>query len=187
VNFTTELAPAGSCDVISHSRAFSVPSFITNHGSSFGESVEHEDPTTLSTAKWILGQSVHIVITHIPLSLKWNTPVTFLYCLEETFQNTKSATPNLQGCYRLSCLLSIVAPVLQRLITFAVRVLFRLLLLRQMPLIVRDDLAHVSNVLLLIFLRILRGILLQDLNYLAATDQNVRYKENPVQKMLYLS
>ncbi len=69
----------------------------------------------------------------------------------------------------ISHLLSIVAPVLQRLVALAVGVVFGLLLLRQMSLAVSDHLAHVRDVLLLIALGVFRGILVQDLDDLAAT------------------
>lgn len=59
-------------------------------------------------------------------------------------------------------------PILQTLITLTIRILLRLLLLRKMSLAVRNDLAHVINVVLLILVGVLLGILLQDGNNLAA-------------------
>jgi hypothetical protein len=67
-----------------------------------------------------------------------------------------------------SSLLRIMSPVLQTLITLTIRVLLRLLFLRKMPFTVCYDLPHVIDIVLLILVRILLGILLQDGNYLAA-------------------
>ena len=61
-----------------------------------------------------------------------------------------------------------MTPVLQTLVALAIRVLLRLLLLRQMPLAVRNDLAHVGQVFFIVLLRVFLWILLQDLDDLAA-------------------
>ena len=88
---------------------------------------------------------------------------------------------------RISRLLSIVAPVLQRLVALAVGVVFGLLLLRQMSLAVSDHLAHVRDVILLKALGVFRGILVQYLDDLAATVRvsgllPTCIKPTPVQK-----
>ena len=62
-------------------------------------------------------------------------------------------------------------PILQGLVALAIRVLFGLVLLRQMSLAVSDDLTHVGNVVLLVIVRVFRGVLVQYLNDLAATDR----------------
>lgn len=59
-------------------------------------------------------------------------------------------------------LLRVVPPVLQALVTLAVRVLLRLLFLRQVPLAVRNHLAHVIDVVLVVLGGILLGVLFQD-------------------------
>jgi hypothetical protein len=59
-------------------------------------------------------------------------------------------------------------PVFQTLITLAVRVLLSLLFLRKMSLAVRNNLAHVVNVILLVLARILLGVLLQNCDDLAS-------------------
>lgn len=55
-----------------------------------------------------------------------------------------------------------MSPILQTLITLTLRILLRLLLLRQMPLTIRHHLAHVIDILLLVLFRIFLGVFLQD-------------------------
>lgn len=62
-----------------------------------------------------------------------------------------------------------MAPVLQRLVAFTVGVLLCFLLLRKMPLAIRDHFPHVLKVLFVILVRIFVGILVQNLDDLAAT------------------
>jgi hypothetical protein len=69
--------------------------------------------------------------------------------------------------YKLS-LLGIVSPILQTLVTLAIRILLRLFLLRKMPLTIRHHLPHVVDIVLLVFVRIFLRILLQDGDDLAA-------------------
>jgi hypothetical protein len=69
--------------------------------------------------------------------------------------------------YKLS-LLGIVSPILQTLVTLAIRILLRLFLLRKMPLTIRHHLPHVIDVILLVLARIFLRILLQDGDDLAA-------------------
>lgn len=59
-------------------------------------------------------------------------------------------------------LLRIMPPILQALRTLALRVLLRLVLLRQMPFTVRHDLAHVVDVVLVVFFRVLLRVLFED-------------------------
>lgn len=59
-------------------------------------------------------------------------------------------------------------PILQAAIALAVRVPLGLLLLREVPLAVRDDAAHVVDVVLVVLGRVLLGVLFQDLDDLAA-------------------
>jgi len=61
-----------------------------------------------------------------------------------------------------------MTPVLQRLRTLAVRVLLRLAFLRQVPLVVRHHLAHVLQVVVVVFAGVFLRVLLQDLDDLAA-------------------
>jgi hypothetical protein len=61
-----------------------------------------------------------------------------------------------------------MSPILQALVTLTIRILLRLLLLRQMPLAVRHDLPHMINIVLIVLAWILLGILLQNRNDLAA-------------------
>ena len=65
-------------------------------------------------------------------------------------------------------LLGIVTPVLQRPSTLRVRVLLCFALLRQVALVVRDDLAHVREVVFVVLAWVLLWILLEDGNDLAA-------------------
>jgi hypothetical protein len=66
--------------------------------------------------------------------------------------------------------LSIVAPVLERLVRFTVGVLFGFLLLGEMAFVICSDFTHMGQVILVVLRGVLLWILLQDLNYLAATD-----------------
>lgn len=59
-------------------------------------------------------------------------------------------------------------PILQTPITLTLRILLRLVLLRKMPLTIRNHAPHVIDVFLLVFLRIFLRILLQDGNDFAA-------------------
>ena len=67
----------------------------------------------------------------------------------------------------MSRLLRIVTPIPKRARRFAIRVLLRLALLRQMPLAVRHHLAHVLDVVFLVLLRVLLRVLLEDRDDLA--------------------
>jgi hypothetical protein len=60
-----------------------------------------------------------------------------------------------------------MSPILQALITLTVRILLRLLFLRQVPLTIRHNLPHVVNVILVVLARVFLGILFQDSNDLA--------------------
>ena len=59
-------------------------------------------------------------------------------------------------------------PILQTLITLTIRILLRLLLLRQMALTIRNYFAHVINIILLILAWILFGVLVKNSDDLAA-------------------
>lgn len=63
-------------------------------------------------------------------------------------------------------------PILQTSITFTIRILLRLLLLRQMPFTVCSDSTHVRDVAFVVFRRVFLRVLLQDLDYLAAAVGN---------------
>jgi hypothetical protein len=60
-----------------------------------------------------------------------------------------------------------MAPILQALITFTVRILLRLLFLRQMALAIRHNLPHMINLVLVILAWVFLGILLQNSDDLA--------------------
>lgn len=74
---------------------------------------------------------------------------------------------------------SIMPPVLQRLIAVTVRVLFRLFFLREMALVIGSHASHVLKILIIVFGRIFLGILLQDLDYLAATSHGCQSIHDP--------
>ena len=61
-----------------------------------------------------------------------------------------------------------MAPELQTESALAVRIFLRLTLLRKMALVVRDDSAHVIDVVVIVLLGILLRVLLQDLDNLAS-------------------
>jgi hypothetical protein len=65
-----------------------------------------------------------------------------------------------------------MAPILQALVAVAVGVLLGLLLLCQMTLVIRSDLAHMRQVVLVVLGRVLLGILFEDLDDLSATLQS---------------
>jgi hypothetical protein len=67
-----------------------------------------------------------------------------------------------------SRLLRIMPPILQALVTPALRILLRLLLLREVSLTITHHLAHVLQVLIIVLLGVPLRVLLQDLDYLAA-------------------
>jgi hypothetical protein len=72
-----------------------------------------------------------------------------------------------------------MAPVLQRLSTLALRVLLCFSLLCQMALVVRHDLAHVANVVLVVFAGVFLWVLLQDFdNLTTATEDCIRPRSN---------
>lgn len=66
------------------------------------------------------------------------------------------------GSQRILSFLGIMSPVLQTLIALTTRIMLSLLLLRKMPFAVRNDFAHVINIVLLVLAGILFGILLQN-------------------------
>lgn len=72
--------------------------------------------------------------------------------------------------YTALFLLSVMAPVLQRFVRFAVRVLFRRLFLRKMTLVVCHNFPHMGDVFLVILVWVLVGILLQDLDDISAAS-----------------
>lgn len=61
-----------------------------------------------------------------------------------------------------------MAPILEALRTATVRILLRLAFLRQVTLIIGDDLAHVLDVLFVVLARVFLRVLLQDLDDFAA-------------------
>jgi hypothetical protein len=61
-----------------------------------------------------------------------------------------------------------MSPILQALVTLTIRILFRLLLLRQMALAICHNLPHMNNIILIVLARIFLGVLLQNGNDLAA-------------------
>lgn len=65
-----------------------------------------------------------------------------------------------------------MAPVLQRLGTFALGVLLRSLFLRKMALDVCDDFSHVLNVVFVVLVGVFAWILVQDLDNLAPTTSS---------------
>ena len=62
-----------------------------------------------------------------------------------------------------------MTPIFERLVALAVGVLLSLLLLRQMALAIRCHSSHMRNVVAVVLARILFGVLLEDLDDLAAT------------------
>jgi hypothetical protein len=67
-----------------------------------------------------------------------------------------------------SRLLRVMPPILQALVTPALRVLLRLLLLREVSLTITHHFAHVLQILVIVLLGVPLRVLLQDLDYLAA-------------------
>lgn len=65
-----------------------------------------------------------------------------------------------------------MAPILQTPRTLRLRILLRFLLLRQMPLAIRHDAAHVVDIVLVVFIRVLVGVLLEDGDDFAAAGGN---------------
>lgn len=62
-----------------------------------------------------------------------------------------------------------MAPILETLIALAVGVLFRLLLLRKVPLAVSNHLPHMVNIILIILVKVLFRVLLQYSNNFTPT------------------
>lgn len=62
-----------------------------------------------------------------------------------------------------------MTPILQRLVALAVGILLRFLLLCQMSLTVRDHLPHVLKILVVVLIWLFTGILVEDIDDLAAT------------------
>lgn len=71
---------------------------------------------------------------------------------------------------KTSRFLRIVAPILQTPRALALRIFLRLLLLRQVPLAVRHDAAHVVDVVLVVLVGVLFGVLFEDGDDFAATE-----------------
>jgi hypothetical protein len=61
-----------------------------------------------------------------------------------------------------------MSPILQTLITLTIRILLRLLLLRQMPLAIRSHAAHMRDVIFVVSRGVFLRVLLQDLDDFAA-------------------